>query len=484
MLAGTAHAYDFDIWAETIGQGYQLRAADATLVNRRRLTQYLGLEVYNLGPRDVVGRPLDRNQFYLSTSMRFEADLGDFVTYRELSGRSAQREFLPTQFDLMWAHFGGRNLFGFLDFKLGRQVFLDLFDYRAIDGLSLDFKTPFYVGLEVWGGLNVSGTAPVDSPIYRSDGVALGGNPLGTLGERQEDALQPTFGMALHTVGVRDLTARLSYVRTMSFTGEAQQPGENQLGVLEERVALTARARLAKGRLVPWLGLRYDALAGVLDQVHAGARVQPDARHGITAEYVYDLPTFDGDSIWNVFASEAFNDARLSYDVMLGRVRGYARGFVRLFANHKTNTLDQALPTQLDMGIAGGGTLGARVDFRRGFVRLDGYYEDGYGGTKTGADLGARIALYGDMQTGLVAEARVSYVYWRDDSRIINAAHSFGFQTGLRYSFTRGATLHLVVEENFNRFYDSQLRLLALLDVSWFLGPRGQGYTLQRPGLF
>ncbi len=484
-LSAPARAYDFDIFAQTIGQGYQLRAADDTLVNRRRVDQTLGLEVYNLGPRTVVGRPVDRNQIYISVSLRFESDLGEFPNYKELSGRSSESEFQQARLDILWAFVGGRNLFGFLDFKLGRQVFFDLFDFRALDGLDLDFKTPFHFALEFWGGLNVTGSAPVDSPIYRADGVALGGNPLGSLGQRQENALEPTFGVAAHTIGMRDFDLRLSYLRTMSFTGDARQPGEPDSGVIEEKAALTARGRLFQGRLVPWLALRYDVLNGRVDQIHAGFRVQlGGAKHGITAEYVYDVPTFDGDSIWNVFASEPFNDARLSYDITLGKFRGYARGFMRIFENEVTTTNRSAVPASLGDGIAGGGSIGARLDLRRGFVRIDGYYEDGYGGLKAGVDLGARMAIVGDVYTGLVAEGRLSYVHFRDDSRTIDHADSFGVQAGLRYSFVRGVNLHLVAEENVNRIYPSQLRLLALLDVSFWLGPRGGGYPLQRPGLF
>jgi hypothetical protein len=484
-FGGTARAYDFDIYAETIGQGYQLRAADDTLVNRRTLTQTLGLELYNLGPKDPMGRSLDKNQFYLSVNMRFEADLGNFTTYMEPPGRSSEREFDPTRFDLLWAYLGGRNVFGFLDLKLGRQIFIDMFDFRSLDGLDLIFKTPIHLAFEIWGGLNVTGEAPIDSPIYRADGVALGGNPLGSLGQRQEDALQPTFGVALSTIGLRDLQVRVSYLRTMSFTGETLAPGEPSTGVVEEKFALTARGRLFSGRLIPWLGLRYDVLNGQIDQIHAGARLQLDgARHGLTLEYVYDAPTFDGDSIWNVFAAEPFNDVRLSYDISLGRWRGYARAFTRFFQNETTTTNGTKLPASLDAGVAYGGSLGARTDFKRGWVRLDGYYQDGYGGLNAGVDLAARLALYGDLFTGLVAEGRVSYVHFQDDSRTIDHADSFGLEAGLRYSFTKGVTFHVLIEENVNRFYDSQFRFLALLDLSFWLGPRGGGYVLQRPGLF
>jgi hypothetical protein len=278
---------------------------------------------------------------------------------------------------------------------------------------------------------------------------------------------------------------RISYLRTMSFTGDPRQPGENDAGVIEEKLAVTARGRLLKGRLILWAGFRYDALAGVVDQIHGGARVQLDgARHGINLEYVYDFPTFDGDSIWNVFASEAFNDVRLSYDIALGRWRGYARGFARFFQNDKLTQSQHSLPTKLDAGVAYGGSLGAWLDLKRGNVRLDAYYEDGYGGLRAGIDAAARVALWRDLQTGLVAEARLDYVHFQDDSRTIDHADSFGIQAGLRYSFVRGVMLHVLMEENVNRFYESQFRLLAVLDVSWWLGPRGGGYTLQRPELF
>ena len=49
-----ARAYDFSIDLATIGQGYQVRRFGATgadeLLTRRRLTQYLNLNVYNIEP--------------------------------------------------------------------------------------------------------------------------------------------------------------------------------------------------------------------------------------------------------------------------------------------------------------------------------------------------------------------------------------------------------------------------------------------------
>ncbi len=479
-LTSVARGYEFEIDAETIGQGYQLRSGDDTLVNRRRLTQYLGLNLYNLGPHDVIGRPLDRDQFYVSVSLRFDGELGDYATLPQLSGRTPERELLPDKLDILWAFVGARNLFGFVDAKLGRQIFVDLFDFYSFDGLSVELKSPVHLAFETWGGLNVGGASPVDSPVYRTDGVSLGGNPIGSLGAREEDAYQPTFGFALKTIGLQFLQSRFSYMRTISFTGGPLQPGEPSSGVTDEKIAWTARARLLHGALIPWFGFRYNLLAGRLDEVQAGVRYTISPSHGLQLEYVFAAPTFDGDSIWNVFGAEAFNDVRLTYDFWMGRWRLFARGFARLFGDQPTSNSGAQSPPELS-SMAGGGSVGARVDFLRGFARLDGYYEDGYGGTKGGVDLNARVIAFGDISDGLSFEGRVSYVHWQDDSRTVNHADSLGMQAGGRFAFHRGLSLHLLVEENINRFYASQFRAMAMLDIAFFLGPRGHGFSRPRP---
>jgi hypothetical protein len=469
VLAPTlAQAYDFQIDATTVGQGYQLRAADDALVNRRRITQYVGLSVFNLGPRDPFGRARPQNQIYLTAALRFDAELGDFPSLRELPGRSADHQLLGEKLDLLYAYIAGDNMLGFLDFQLGRQIMVDLYDWSSFDGLHLQLRAPFNAALEAWGGLDVSGANVFDSPIYRVDGTALGGNPLGSLGQRQEEALRPTFGVAARTVGLRDVDARVSYSRTMSPTGGPRLPGEPAWGVVDEKVGLTARGRLLGGRLVPWFAFRYNLLVGRLDEVYAGARAQL-GRHGVVAEYVLAAPTFDGDSIWNVFASQAFDDVRLSYDLRLWRIQAYVRAFCRLFFDDRGSDAST------------GGAAGARLDLGRGWARLDGYYEDGYGGRRAGIDASGRVRVHGSPDDarggGIFVEARLSYASFRDDVRPLDHADSFGAQAGLRYTPIAGVVVHGLLEENVNRLYHSQLRLLALLDLSMFIGQRPHGLS-------
>ncbi len=469
LIPSPAHAYDFEIDAQTIGQAYQLRAADSTLVNRRRLTQYLGLSIFNMGRTDDLGRPLPNNQFYLSAALRFDADLGDFAQLDDISGRTPERELFPEKLDLLYAYLGGNDLFGFFDFQLGRQIMVDLYDWTSFDGLHIQARTRFHVAAEAWGGLAVSGADIFDSPLYRVDGSALGGNPNGSLSARQEEEPQPTFGVAVRTVGMRDLTVRVSYDRTMSPTGGALAPGEPSWGVIDEKVGLTARGRLFGGRLIPWFAFRYDLLVGRLDEVYAGLRAQL-GRHSISAEYVLAAPTFDGDSIWNVFAAQAFDDLRLGYDLSWGRFSAYARAFARFFFDD--NGRSQSI----------GGNAGGRVELgSRGYARLDGYYEDGYGGRRAGVDGSARIRLAGHVVDGIFAEGRVSYADFRDDIRAADRADSLGVQAGLRYTPTPGVIVHGLVEENVNRLYKSQLRLLAVLDLSYWLGQKPRGNRRSQP---
>jgi hypothetical protein len=76
-------------------------------------------------------------------------------------------------------------------------------------------------------------------------------------------------------------------------------------------------------------------------------------------------------------------------------------------------------------------------------------------------------------------------VHWSSDQIYANArgqsplppviveGDSFGFQLGARFQLARGILLHLLVEDNINQFYSTQLRVFALLDLAFFLNRSG-----------
>jgi hypothetical protein len=79
-----AFGYDFSIDLRTIGQGYQVRgfAPDGTneLLSRRRLTQYLDVNVFDIEPARWRGDEGGRNLIYFDASLRFDSDFGGYLT--------------------------------------------------------------------------------------------------------------------------------------------------------------------------------------------------------------------------------------------------------------------------------------------------------------------------------------------------------------------------------------------------------------------
>jgi hypothetical protein len=176
-------------------------------------------------------------------------------------------------------------------------------------------------------------------------------------------------------------------------------------------------------------------------------------RQWVTLEHAYLAPSFDGDSIWNVFASGAYRDLRAVYEVGLGaEVKAYARGFLRFFT---------------ESGRAAGASMGATWRRDRGFLRADGYWEDGFGGRKAGVDASARLGIRRSFEI----EGRLTGYEWRADSSA-DAARSpndsgvtFGAQAGGRWQLGKGVKVHLLAEDNIGTFYNSQFRGLAVVEV-------------------
>lgn len=514
LLTSAARAASVETDVSVTAQAYELRTADpgtaqASLVDRRRVTTYLGLVISGLGQKDSDGLPALRNQFSVNLQLRFEADLGDFLCSigrtslgaalgclgRGSGGTSTSPELLNYKPELLMAYVEGHSLGGWVDVRLGRQLQWELFDLRALDGLWVQARTPLYLAAEAFGGLSVSGALPIDSPVYVLDGTSRKAVPGVQDDPNQTPPLQPTVGFAVRSDGLRDLQLRLSYRRTFALAGDAAAAGCDPaattgtrlpcapaVGTIEERLAYTVTGRLLGGRLLGWGGLRYDFENGRFDDGHVGLRGVLAPRHSLVTEYRYSVPTWDGDSIFNVFSAEPYHEVRLSYDgqprgpagalLRVGDFAVHGRAFARLFRT-STPTGAPSLPTSADsqaLAPAFGGSLGARLTRRLGTVRLEAYADGGYGGLRAGADLSGRLLL---LRNTLGLEGRVMYLYWADDQRESNRTHSVALQAGVRYALVRGVLIHLLAEDNVDRFYTTQLRVMAMLDLSYYLGPGG-----------
>jgi hypothetical protein len=460
LVAGSATAprpavaYDFAVSLRTIGQGYQVRrfAADGSneLLSRRRLTQYMDLAVFDLAPPRWRGDDGDRNLIYFDASLRFDSDFGGYMLGRP-GGSDEIRELKQSQLDILYGFIGGRNVGGRVDFQLGRQIKFDLVDFYAFDGGDAVVHVTRYFAVEAFGGTEVRGELPLSAPIYELDGTSAGSRDPATR-PGQASTWRPLVGAAV--AGGRDggpLTARLAYRRVWSATAD-RLPGEPESGVNAETVSLTAMAAW-RNRVAFAGGLRLNLLLGEFDDEQTMVKVRTFSRQWVTLEHAYLAPNFDGDSIWNVFATGAYRDLRAIYEVGLGtEVKAYARGFVRFFA---------------DSGRSEGASLGATWRRGRGFVRADGYWDDGYGGRKAGVDASARLTVRRSFEL----EGRITSYQWRAEQSSnasgtpVDAGVAFGAQAGGRWQLGQGVKLHVLAEDNVGTYYRSAFRGLAVVEV-------------------
>ncbi len=475
--AAPALAYDFSVDVRTIGQGYQVRgfAPDGSneLLSRRRLTQYLDLNVFDIGPDTWHGDDGGRNVFYVDASVRFDADFGGYMLGAP-TGLNSIQELNQNELDILYAFLGGRNVGGHVDFQLGRQIHFDLIDFYAFDGADVLFHATRTFGVEAFAGTEVRGTLPLSSPIYELDGTSAGSRDPATR-PAQNSEMAPLAGAALVAgAPAGPWSARLSFREIWSATAN-QQPGEPSSGINQEVVSLTAMASWGN-RIFLSGGVRYNVLFDELDDEQLALRVKLTPRQWLTLEHDFLAPTFDGDSIWNIFSIGAYRDLRASYEIALSRgVKAYARGFARFYLA----TTDEVAPTTGPYAggypgtygaqdaaagtFAAGGSLGAAWRNARGMLRADAYWDDGYGGRKAGVDATTRVKVRDPIEL----EGRLTGYTWRNDVQPSpnSSGVVFGAEAGGRFRLGQGVHLHLLVEDNVGTYYESQFRGLAMLEL-------------------
>jgi hypothetical protein len=277
--------YDFAIDVRTIGQGYQVRgyAPDGgnQLLSRRRLTQYLNLNVFDIEParwKDPTG---GRNNLFVDVSLRFDSDFGGYLLGRP-RGDDEIRELKQNQVDVLYAFVGGRGVAGRLDFQLGRQVHFDLVDFYSFDGGDAIVRVHGPLAVEAFAGTEVRGELPLASPVFELDGTSAGSRDPATR-PNQARQLRPLAGgaLALYGDGAGPFAARLAYRRSWSATAD-RLPGEPASGVNDEKLALTGSAAW-RDRVFATFGVRYNLLVAAFDDQQIALRVRVAGRQWLSA---------------------------------------------------------------------------------------------------------------------------------------------------------------------------------------------------------
>ncbi len=488
---GESAAYEVLLDSSLMGQGYQLRAADGRVLNRRRVDVYLRLYVYDILPEPDEskrrGKPYP--QMYFVSAVRLDADLGSFAGADGQDLASIDEEMLSRPaFQLLFGYLGVTDLAGgWLNLKAGRQFRWDAMDAYQFDGLTMELVTPWYVGVEVFGGSRVNGVLPIDSPIMLMDGVSPTESPV---------RWAPAFGTALFSRNLSNFFFRFAYRHTLSvledkedFSASFVRPDESvssspqRVATAEEMLTAWASGTFFSNRLYTYGGAAYSvmhtrltrALAGVRlrlggsDRVKGvkgdrGGRSVSKRVHTIGVEYERHEPTFDGDSIFNIFNFQPFTEARILYELDLaGRWSGYVRGSFRFFQGGLEDAEDPRERESLSWRNPGGG-LGVRYLGRRFFARGDWYWQEGYGGRTLGFDFLGRYVL---PVHGLSFEGRATVAHWSDDLSPQLRGVTAGVAAGATWNFHKRVAVHLFAENNFGEFYKSDLRIFTMLRLTW-----------------
>lgn len=462
-----ARAAEIRTVARTLGEGYVVRVPgpEGQLLSRRRLVQYVNLGVHDLlQPRDrgELRRAHEDGQLRLVTSMRVRHDFGNYTSAADGRAATLVNQIDTRQIDVMFAYLEAENLRGMVDLRAGRQFEMSGLDWYAFDGAWVRLRTPIHLGIEAFGGFQVDGTALFGFPTFEQDGTA---------GTPADSKRSPMVGAAASVVGLRWLDARVAYRRTFSPLGVNKRivndDGSTGLpsAVDQEIVSLSAAANAADGRLSPYVALRYNLGTGRLDDTSAGLQLAFTPKHMLRFMYLRTRPVFDLDSIFNVFNLQAFEDARVVYQVQLAdRWTLAARGQFRFFRDGVTAHLGTAPERKVTVGAGGGATASYRI--RRFSARLDGYGLGGEGGLRVGGNLDTRTMVAWDR---VAIDGRIFALRYRDELTAARQGYSVAVQAGVNVQLWRGIHLAVLGEEMFTSFYSQAFRVFGALTADWTL---------------
>ncbi len=387
--------------------------------------------------------------------------------------------------------------------KLGRVVVDDGWATAAIDGASgsVDLGGPF--ALSALAGLRVRASSPLGVSAYELDGTsgagcreyvesAVPGGGAWQLIDRnravenrtlssdyeycpQRNALQPTVGISLATLDRKHWGAEVGYRRTWSrsvgrigsvdrldYPDVGLYPNEfgqaPASGVNEERIYGRFHAAFATPYAIvePYSAARFSLLHGVVDRAEAGVRVRR-GRHAVEPAIASFFPTFDGDSIFNVFSIEPSTDARLGYrfDGTDGW-RGAADFWLRRYA-----------PADVGAAFSGGGSMAVERLFGRALRgRVDALWDDGWGGRRIGGT--AQAAWQRDQELWL--RGRLIVLGVDPDAMAGRGARAYVTSSAVVSTTWRAAdavALHAVLEADRDAVHGFQTRAVVIFDLGF-----------------
>jgi hypothetical protein len=485
-----AHALDAEVTNDENAQFYDVRSPTGNVLNRRRLTATLGVSAYNL--MDTPPGDPKAGDISLRARVRYDADYGASGAESDPTMfASVVPGFQEQLVDLMYAYVEGRRLAGgWLGFKVGRQYVTDVLGWWGFDGAEASITTPYFFKAEVYGGLEERGGMPLTTSQFEPDGVWRGNR--GSFDPSLYTAFQPArlapaYAVALESTGVTWIHGRLTY-RRVENTGSVNTsefasglfPATLYTGsrVSSEKIGYAMDASLSKlgGAKA---GIVYDLYRGDVTSLYGSLDAYLGTRVTVSADYDYYVPSFDGDSIWNFFATEPTNDLGLRANVDVNdRLSIAGGGHVRIFSVQtaeftSTNALATPSPYYTAASMLSyfptnghpfdeGGDLHAR--WRTGETELGLRAAGDFGdeGDRVGGDINAEHVI----ETRYVVSGRTGVWQWTDKLQPDRDATSFNYVLGVGYRFAERSQAKIEWEHDINGLVGQRFRLMLNLTLA------------------
>lgn len=440
LAATGAHAAEFQIRSETIGDFYGTLRSDGEEISRRRLHQMLGLDIFDIGGDGS-------NDLFFVSSFRFDSDVG--IEKAELDAVGQLRR---ERMSILYAYFEARDLFDFLGVRLGRQLEVDAVDMLLWDGLRVSFDTPWYFGVEALVGVEARNDfGPVTTSSFEGDGRREGD----LLSDGSFGDISPglVWGAGLY---LRDLTWTHLHV----VFREIRNTDDDDI---EQRRLAAAFQQ----RILDWLFVEgtvsYDFFLELGNEYRAALRFRPVDWFDGRVQYHYLLPSFSADSIFNVFSWRPINRAEgtgtfFVADGLSVYGGGYA-SFLEVDARAEGVT-DRMVQ---DTGIQAGARWQPGPE---GQVWLDAQTQFGYGGEQTFIETGASWWF---LERTLGVDGRLMLILWDDQVQQNLDGTMFGAQVGGTWQFVEGGTLRLIVEEATTELQSSWFRAMGMVEIARWL---------------
>ena len=522
LAAAPAHAYEFWLRAQTIGQAYQLRdyrlVGPDLFLGRRRFTQTLALRIFDVGDlaasRRLSHLPERGLRISWQSYLRIDHDFGDFTSGRMTLAGPVRRDAIDVIPELADSVAGLDLMYGFLQLdglvddrlsvQLGRVLADDGWGTTGLDGAAGRFELPAPIAISASAGLRVRASSILGVTQYELDGTsgagcreyvegpspgtgswqlidrnrAIANSKLSSDYEYcpQRDVRQPTVGFAIATSRTHGFGAEVGYRRTWSETvgliGPVDRLDHPDLGLYpnevgqapssgvdEERVYARAHGELAAGPIA--IEPYADARFSLLHAAFDRADAGVRLRHGdhvLEPAVEYFFPTFDGDSIFNAFSIEPTTDMRLGYRY---GTKGPWRGTADAWLRryaHEDNT----------SSFAGGGEAGLERVLGGGVRgRVDALWDDGWGGRRVG---GTAEAAWKRDQTLWLRGRVIVLAVDQDATASVLAQTRYVTSSAVVSTTWRAAdavALHGVLEADDDPVHAFQIRALAIFDLAF-----------------